>query len=203
MSGSVSNLAARFGGSVSKSQSNLNSVQHKAASRAGSTNALNQQNGKLGHFKDSDLELFKLQFKAFDKDGNGVIGSQDLAAVCREIGEEVTAEDLHHKLSEVDLNKNNTIEFDEFLTLIAKIREGRAGTDRGFGAIYQKQAKMVKIQGATDATTHSINEEEQEQFCLHINAALKGDKDLAALLPVDPHEFSDLYEKCRNGLILR
>ena len=123
--------------------------------------------------------------------------------VCREIGEELPHADLQQKLAEVDLNKNNTIEFDEFLTLIAKIREGRVGTDRGFGAIYQKQAKMVKIQGATDATTHSINEEEQEQFCLHINAALQKDKDLAGLLPVDPHQFEDLYEKCRNGLVLR
>ena len=77
---------------------------------------------------------------------------------------------------------------------------------------------MFKVQGSTDATTHSINEDEHrtsvlvsflvlthclEQFALHINGALSRDADLASLLPIDPYEFEDLYQKCKTGLVLR
>lgn len=58
------------------------------------------------------------------------------------------------------------------------------------------------MQGTTDSTTHSINEEEQEQFCIHINNALKNDVDLKNQLPVKPTDFRDLYEKTRDGLVL-
>lgn len=118
------------------------------------------------------------------------------------LGEASSIDDISKKLAEVDVNKNNVVEFDEFLQVIVKLREGRVGADRGFGAVYTKQAKLVKVQGSTDSTTHSINEEEQEQFVLHINSALKSDKDLAGKLPIDSKSFSDLYEKCKDGLVL-
>eukprot|EP00158_Paraphelidium_tribonemae_P008275 Partr_v1_DN28536_c0_g1_i3_m72847 putative lymphocyte cytosolic protein 1 (L-plastin) len=61
---------------------------------------------------------------------------------------------------------------------------------------------MVTIKGATDSTTHSINEDEQEQFCLHINNALKADMDLKDKLPINVHDFRDLYTKAADGLLL-
>ncbi len=63
--------------------------------------------------------------------------------------------------------------------------------------------KLFKVQGATESTLHSINEEEQEQFCIHINQALKNDVDVGSVLPIDPYAFNDLYDKCKDGLVLR
>lgn len=123
-------------------------------------------------------------------------------------------ENIYKKLREVDQNNDNVIEFDEFLNVtsplflfsfhkvISKLREGRIGSDRGFGALYQKQANLVKVKGATDATTHSIDQDEHEQFCVHLNSVLSTDKAFDSRTPIQSTPFSELYEKCRDGLVL-
>lgn len=186
---SLTSLNQQHSAGVPLGQSHADSVYFKTAA-------------KFTQFKASELDLFVEQFRSFDKDGNGVISMDDLTKVCQDIGEKSTVDEIRNKLSEVDLNKNNTIEFDEFLQVMAKLREGRIGADKGFGATYQKQTKLVKVQGATDSTTHSINEEEQTQFCIHINNALKNDVDLKAILPINTNDFHDLYKKVGDGLLL-
>ena len=64
-------------------------------------------------------------------------------------------------------------------------------------------SRRINIGGATDSTKHSIEEDDQEQFTLHINEALKNDKDLAAKLPIDGKSFDALYEATKDGLLLR
>ncbi len=70
---------------------------------------------KFTQFKSSEIDLFIKQFHALDKDGNGLIDSTDMVRVCREIGESTNSLNIQSKIGEVDLNKNNVIEFDEFL----------------------------------------------------------------------------------------
>jgi hypothetical protein len=69
----------------------------------------------------------------------------------------------------------------------------------------QKHGSKNIVKGSTDSTAslHTINDEEQEQFVIHINQALKNDADLKNYLPIDPNSFSDLYNKCKDGLVLR
>lgn len=66
-----------------------------------------------------------------------------------------------------------------------------------------QQRKVINVGGATDSIKHSIDEDEQEQFVLHINEALKNDADLAAKLPIDGKSFDALYESTKDGLLLR
>lgn len=157
---------------------------------------------RFTQFKPAEISAFIKQFQSFDRDGNGTIGRDDLRKVCEELGMQLSEHDLAARLSEVDLNKNQQVEFDEFLTVMAKLREGKVGVDRGFGAVYQRQARLVKVAGSMDSITHSINEDEHEQFCLHINHAMEKDKDVAHKLPIDPSSFEDLYEKSKDGLVL-
>lgn len=63
--------------------------------------------------------------------------------------------------------------------------------------------KVVKTGGAHDSTQHTFDEEEYQQFVLHINSALKEDKDVAHFLPINSQDFSELFNKCQDGLILR
>ncbi len=56
---------------------------------------------KFTQFKASELDLFVSQFQSFDKNGDGHIDINELARVCKEIGEEVTTDELQRKMSEV------------------------------------------------------------------------------------------------------
>lgn len=54
-------------------------------------------------------------FKTFDKDRDGHISIHDLRKALREMGEKVNEEELRGLIAEVDINKNATIEEEEFL----------------------------------------------------------------------------------------
>ena len=50
----------------------------------------------------------------------------------------VTEQELRELIAEVDTNRNQTIEFDEFVQLIASLKAGTV-TDSRFGALIQQQ----------------------------------------------------------------
>ena len=54
-------------------------------------------------------------FKSFDKDRDGHISIHDLRKALREMGENVSDDELRELIAEVDINKNCTIEEEEFL----------------------------------------------------------------------------------------
>ena len=54
-------------------------------------------------------------FKTFDKDRDGHISIQDLRKALKEMGETVDDEQLRGFIAEVDIDKNATIEEEEFL----------------------------------------------------------------------------------------
>ena len=53
-------------------------------------------------------------FKNFDKDGDGKITFDELKTALQNIGDYKTDKEIHKMLNEVDLDKNGTIEFNEF-----------------------------------------------------------------------------------------
>jgi len=61
--------------------------------------------------------------------------------------------------------------------------------------------KIITVQGANENITHSVNEEEKEQFVAHINYQLKNDKDIGSRLPIDIKTMK-IFEECRDGLVL-
>ncbi|KAH8495700.1 hypothetical protein H0E87_018762 [Populus deltoides] len=63
---------------------------------------------------------FREAFCLFDKDGDGCITVEELATVIRSLDQNPTEEELHDMISEVDSDRNGTIEFAEFLSLMAK-----------------------------------------------------------------------------------
>ena len=54
-------------------------------------------------------------FMGFDKDHDGHISMQDLRKALQEMGETVSDDELRELIAEVDINKNFTIEEEEFL----------------------------------------------------------------------------------------
>jgi glycerol-3-phosphate dehydrogenase len=78
----------------------------------------------------TEAQNYIKKFKAFDRDGDGHISVLDLRKVLQDLGEKVEESQLRELISEVDLNKNNTIEEDEFLQLMSALRTGVVANSR-------------------------------------------------------------------------
>ena len=63
---------------------------------------------------------FKEAFSLFDKDGDGAITTKELGTVMRSLGQNPTEAELAQMIEEVDCDKNGTIDFPEFLTMMAR-----------------------------------------------------------------------------------
>lgn len=59
-------------------------------------------------------------FQLFDKDGDGSITTTELGTVMRSLGQSPTEDDLRQMINEVDADGSGTIDFAEFLTLMAR-----------------------------------------------------------------------------------
>ncbi|KAK2140658.1 hypothetical protein LSH36_1284g00052, partial [Paralvinella palmiformis] len=56
----------------------------------------------------------------YDKNSDGCITTKELGEVMRSLGENPTESELLHIINEVDIDGSGTIEFPEFLNLMAK-----------------------------------------------------------------------------------
>ncbi|KAF3642078.1 Calmodulin [Capsicum annuum] len=69
---------------------------------------------------DDQISEFKEAFSLFDKDGDGCITTKELGTVMRSLGQNPTEAELQDMINEVDADGNGTIDFPEFLNLMAK-----------------------------------------------------------------------------------
>ena len=69
---------------------------------------------------EEQIGFFKEAFNLFDKDGNGFINTNELASVLRSLGQNNTEAELQEMISEIDSDDNGSIDFPEFLTMMAR-----------------------------------------------------------------------------------
>ncbi|KAK7040735.1 hypothetical protein VNI00_009641 [Paramarasmius palmivorus] len=96
--------------------------KHKAATVApeGSDEAEQQRTGEASHNSEEQISEFKEAFSLFDKDGDGTITTKELGTVMRSLGQNPTEAELQDMINEVDADGNGTIDFPEFLTMMAR-----------------------------------------------------------------------------------
>ncbi|CAL9763826.1 unnamed protein product [Musa acuminata subsp. burmannicoides] len=70
-------------------------------------------------FTEEQITEFYETFCLFDKDGDGSIALEELSTVIKSLGLKPFQEELQGMISEVDVDGNGTIEFAEFLGLMA------------------------------------------------------------------------------------
>lgn len=63
---------------------------------------------------------FKEAFSLFDKEGNGTVTTKELGTVMRSLGQNPTEAELQDMINEVDADGIGTIDFPEFLSLMAR-----------------------------------------------------------------------------------
>merc|ERR1712106_1314136 len=72
------------------------------------------------HLTEEQTAEFREAFALFDKDGDGTISTKELGTVMNSLGQKPTAAELETMINEVDIDGNGEIDFDEFLTMMAK-----------------------------------------------------------------------------------
>ena len=73
---------------------------------------------------EEQIAEFKEAFSLFDKDGDGTITTKELGPVMRSLGQNPTEAELQDMINEVDADGNGTIDFPEFLALMARKSDG-------------------------------------------------------------------------------
>ncbi|XP_060063077.1 uncharacterized protein LOC132543579 [Ylistrum balloti] len=67
-----------------------------------------------------DEFVMMMTFSLFDKDGDGTITTKELGTVMRSLGQNPTEAELQDMINEVDADGNGEIDFQEFLTMMAR-----------------------------------------------------------------------------------
>ncbi|XP_027714770.1 calmodulin-A-like [Vombatus ursinus] len=71
-------------------------------------------------FSEEQIAEFKEAFSLFDKDSDGCITTKELGTVMRSLGQNPTEAELKNMIGEIDTDGNGTIDFPEFLSMMAK-----------------------------------------------------------------------------------
>jgi len=69
---------------------------------------------------EDQISEFKEAFSLFDKDGDGNITTKELGTVMRSLGQNPTEAELQDMIHEVDKDNSGTIDFTEFLSMMAR-----------------------------------------------------------------------------------
>lgn len=107
-------------------------------------------------------------------------------------------------MKNVSVDSSGRVELDDYVELVAKLRENKAAPKANSQAVQHKgtgaKASII-VGGSTSGTTHTINEEEKSEFTKHINSVLAGDADIGDRIPI-PADTFQIFDECRDGLIL-
>ncbi|MCJ1440326.1 MAG: hypothetical protein MMC23_000809 [Stictis urceolatum] len=74
----------------------------------------------IEQLSEEEIASYKETFSIFDKDGNGTISAEELGEIMRSLGQHPTDSELRDIVDEADIDGNGTIDFNEFLHLMAR-----------------------------------------------------------------------------------
>ncbi|KAF6770320.1 hypothetical protein AHF37_11549 [Paragonimus kellicotti] len=110
-----------------------------------------------------------------------------------------------HEFRELTGTPKQWVTMDEFSDLYARAREMKDNTKMIRKALLLRAVKDVKAftSNKDSDVRHSVSKAEERGFTLWINKHLENDPDLVpGILPVDPNVDGQLYDRCKNGILL-
>ncbi len=123
----------------------------------------------VDNLTDEQIIEFREAFQAFDKDGSGSITTKELGTVMRSLGQNLNESEIREIIDEVDEDKNGTIDFHEFLSLMARKMKILDKEDElldafkildvdGTGKISKYQLRYIILSTETGFTGNDIEE---------------------------------------------
>lgn len=148
-------------------------------------------------FTADEIREIRGVFGGFDSNGDGSIDAGELFDAFQKLGENVKKEDIPKLLDEMDLNHDEKISFEEFITYIHSLRHESKNSQ--MGSMLKKSVGFLKVEGAGGAQ-HTFSEEEKMAFAKHINNSLSSDPAAARHLPLDVSS-NQLFERTGDGIL--
>ena len=148
------------------------------------------ENLVIDDLTDEQIIEFREAFQAFDKDGNGSITVRELGTVMRSLGQNLSEAEIKEMIDIVDEDKNGTIDFQEFLHLIARklklVRKEEQLLDAinildkdGNGKISKYELRYNLLSSNSD-----INGEDIEEFIKTIGTDEEGNIDIQNFIEI-------------------
>ena len=98
----------------------------------------------MAGLSEQEIATMKREFLSFDSDGDGTISSQELSTVLRSFGDEVSEEEVKKVINTFDIDKNGTIEFNEFLIMMAHKEAGKLDDGKGKSKGPRSMQSLIK-----------------------------------------------------------
>ncbi|KKF95994.1 Fimbrin [Ceratocystis fimbriata CBS 114723] len=180
---------------------------------------------KYPQFQQPEIFALSDAFRKLDVDDKGYI-DESTAIKATQNSERQPYDVVRQALKEVDLDSSRRVELEDYVGLIAKLRESSPAQQRmstgnhpaptspiTTGIVAQLTGSKIGhrsrpsgsgkilVHGSNTNTTHTINEDERTEFTRHINAVLAGDTDIGHLLPF-PTDTFEMFDLCKDGLVL-
>ena len=139
-------------------------------------------------------------FKNDDVDGDGKMDEKEFKNILIDMGRrKITDAEVKSILDEYDQNKDGTLSWAEFVTMMGKIKGGQ---DNRFGQVtLDKNGRPVARLEGEHGGTHTYSIEERSTFSRIINYCCKDDEDLKDRLPMKADD-DDLFHAFDNGILL-
>eukprot|EP00469_Lotharella_globosa_P016502 CAMPEP_0167816886 /NCGR_PEP_ID=MMETSP0112_2-20121227/3873_1 /TAXON_ID=91324 /ORGANISM="Lotharella globosa, Strain CCCM811" /LENGTH=176 /DNA_ID=CAMNT_0007716559 /DNA_START=27 /DNA_END=557 /DNA_ORIENTATION=+ len=105
------------------SDDDLDGMIRECSSASGRDITFSDFIGIMAQEHDEEQETKELEgvFKTFDKDGDGYISPSDLSKVMKDIGDDLTEEELLDMISQAHTKLAGKIDFEEFVTLMMSL----------------------------------------------------------------------------------
>ncbi|KAI0595881.1 calponin homology domain-containing protein [Biscogniauxia sp. FL1348] len=173
---------------------------------------------KYPQFQQGDIFALTDAFRKLDVDDKGYLDEATTIKATQQ-SERQPYDVVRQALKEVELDSSRRVELEDYVGLIAKLREpspaqqrmatggaapgspARVVTQRTGGHASKGSIGKIHVQGSNVNITHTINEDERTEFTRHINAILAGDEDVGDRLPF-PTDTFEMFDECKDGLVL-
>ncbi|KAK4140553.1 calponin domain-containing protein [Dichotomopilus funicola] len=178
---------------------------------------------KFPQFQQNDIFSLADAFRKLDVDDKGYI-DEATAIKATQAAERQPYDVVRQALKEVELDSSRRVELEDYVGLVAKLRDSPGGPQGISAAAAASPAAVISqrtgggggghaskgsiggsgkifVAGSNSNITHTINEDERTEFTRHINAVLAGDRDIGSRLPF-PTDTFEMFDECKDGLVL-